>query len=961
MPDEDGVLIENPNAEWDARTGILIQNPDPDDAAAASRRYGVTISHSGVINYINMFGQLTDNSHKSHDPVSELYYAALRYARGVGNVAAYSNIASYQPAEQFLDGFPAITDWDDPIAYECQSNAILGIGDVYTHVDKNLPGNTRYRHREPSMPPEVAADDWIDVIRATNKVGQLERLGNLGESNSWSGRENSAYMAGLAYIANAGDLRPDMPGRQSLSTIWIDVLENQTLEDRRRNQYYLATKYGGFRVPADFDPYGVSEPLPLELWHTNGETLYPGPNQPLSSGDVSFQRPDNYFLAGNAAAMVESFNAAFARFLEVARGSTAAVAINSQRLESDSAAFQASFDTRDWSGSLAAYRFTDEGELEDSPAWDAARWLDELNETGVNSRNILTIGQFNHSGLATAGTQFRGNLTGAPDELTTDVVAYLRGSRANEISPSNPGGRFRARGSRLGGIINSDPQFAHRADFGYGQLRHAPEFAGTDAGNAYLAFRQSDAYRERPPVVVVGANDGMLHGFDATIEGPGGGRELFAYVPRGVYEHLHELADPDYEHRYYVDATPRIADAWFSDRGEWRTIVVGATGAGGNSVFALDITHPEEVGEQQVLWEFSPDDMGYTLFQPSVVALPTGRFGVVVTSGYTGSDQRDGRIWVLDPETGQELVSIVVPNSGRLGSPLLVDLTGDRVANRLYVGDTEGNLWRFDLTANGNSLSMAPPDTLGSPGNPRPLFIARDESGQRQPITAPLTSAFNMNRQHMVFFGTGSFRELQDLSDGELQTLYGIIDTGEEIGGRGALRQQSIIYQNSLYDFDVRAVSDHALGSNDQGWYLDLAYDGVLNGERVVERAIVREDRVIFTTLIPEMDDPCAGGGQSFIMELNAFTGGRLDYTVFDLNDDGDFDQRDMVQIDGEWVVVSGVSFQGFGIISRPGIISDVGAGRNERKVVADTSGQRATIGERGSMMRGRQSWEQLR
>ena len=45
------------------------------------------------------------------------------------------------------DGFPVITSWDDPLQYYCQNNAFLGIGDVYTHRDKNLKGNTLHRRR----------------------------------------------------------------------------------------------------------------------------------------------------------------------------------------------------------------------------------------------------------------------------------------------------------------------------------------------------------------------------------------------------------------------------------------------------------------------------------------------------------------------------------------------------------------------------------------------------------------------------------------------------------------------------------------------------------------------------------------------------------------------------------------------------------------------------------------------
>ena len=109
------------------------------------RRPCTPITNSGVINYLNKFGQLTTNNHKGYDPVSELYYTALRYLQNEGNVPEYTACRATPrvAAARAADGFPIITSWDDPIQYACQKNVFLGIGDVYTHRDKNLPGNTR--------------------------------------------------------------------------------------------------------------------------------------------------------------------------------------------------------------------------------------------------------------------------------------------------------------------------------------------------------------------------------------------------------------------------------------------------------------------------------------------------------------------------------------------------------------------------------------------------------------------------------------------------------------------------------------------------------------------------------------------------------------------------------------------------------------------------------------------------
>src|SRR5690606_32318800 len=145
-------------------TGILSTNPNPADATATQTAFGRTVSNSGVIHYLNKFGQLTNNQHKSNDPVGELYYAAFRYFRNLGNVAAYSTPSpAHNPSpdratiDKSLDGFPVITSWDDSIQYACQKNVILGIGDTNTHADRNLPGAT-VTNLEPAAPAEVVAD-----------------------------------------------------------------------------------------------------------------------------------------------------------------------------------------------------------------------------------------------------------------------------------------------------------------------------------------------------------------------------------------------------------------------------------------------------------------------------------------------------------------------------------------------------------------------------------------------------------------------------------------------------------------------------------------------------------------------------------------------------------------------------------------------------------------------------------
>lgn len=909
------------NPEWNANTGVMTTNPD-----GITTSLGRTISNSGVMNYLNKFGELnadgtlkTTGDFKSHDPVSELYYTALRYFKNQGNVAAYSSATpahnsnpSNTTLDRWHDNFPVITNWNDPIQYACQKNVILGIGDTNTHRDKNLPGNT-VTTDEPAVPTEVSSDTTINVVTATQKVAQLEGITiNTPFNNS---RRSSAYIAGLAYDANTKDLRSDYSGRQSVSTYWVDVREGQSLAGRTGNQYWLAAKYGGFKVPDNFgDPYERTAALEESWWRTNTDML--GNNYP---------RPDNFFVASDAANMVTSLKKAFAQISNEVQSTTASLATNSTRLETDTAVFQSRLDSRFWSGDLLARRIGSNGVVEENAAWNAAQSLDSQT-----TRHIFTItpdttpgasGEF----IASSGIDFTWNGLASSQKalltLPTDAgnvtgenrLAYLRGDRTHEITTEDRTKPFRQRGSRLGDIVNSDPQFIHNQDFGYSRLSWG---TNGSVGTAYTAFRASN--KNRTPMVVVGANDGMLHGFDARVgetAATNGGSELFAYVPNSVFGNLIDLTDPAYSHRYYVDGTPRVSDVYING---WKTMVVGTTGAGGKSVFALDVTDPSSMTASKVMWEFSHPDMGYTMGQPALVALPNEKFGVIVSSGYHDSPPANGKLWILDAADGSIIRQITLPTTGNLGSPLASDTDYDMVADRVYVADTQGNLWRIDLSGN-NPSNWGIPSSLGS----SPLFIAKDGSNNRQAITAPLSSAFNDKGEHMVLFGTGSFYRNGDneiSSNPPVDTFYGIIDGGELINGRNNLLKQVVLKEDTLENgLRVRATSKNPLTTED-GWYLDLGWlegpdaTGAM-GERVVAKATLRAGRVIFTTMTPSAD-PCAFGGTSFIMAMDLASGSRLNYVYFDTSGDGNLDEDDTTTIgDDENIPWSGISDADDGVI----------------------------------------------
>ncbi len=957
--------------EWEANTGVMTSNPD-----SITTSLGRPINNSGVINYLNKFGSLNNNSYKVYDPVSELYYTALRYFKNQGNVPTYSTPSPSHNAtpdtatlDRWHDNFPVLTSWEDPIQYACQKNIILGIGDTNTHADRNLPGGVSSTN-EPTPPTEVQNDTSVNVQTATLRVGELEGLGTLNaDTDTGLGgccNNNSAYIAGLAYDAHTKDIRPTTAGKQTVSTHWVDVQENSALRAKSTNQYWLAAKYGGFKVPDDYgDPYSGTVAIPEAAWWTTGDIL--------STGN---KRPDNFYVASDAAKMVASLKKAFVNIANEVQSTTASLATNSTRLGTDTAIFQSLLDSRRWSGDLLAKKVATNGVVASTASWSAADQLDALTSSEITSRKIFTNtpptqATANGPYISTTGSNFNwAGLTsaqrtlfskGGDSSLAESRLSFLRGDRTNEISIDNQNNPFRQRSSRMGDIVNSDPQLIHKQDFGYARL----SWNDGAVGEAYTTFRQSSAYQARKPLIVVGANDGMLHGFDASISDTpslNGGKELFAYVPNSVISNLTALTEPSYSHRYYVDGTPRVSDVWLGDATGWKTMVVGSTGAGGKSIFALDITNPGSMTSSNVMWEFHHPKMGYTIGQPALVALPNGKFAVIVSSGYHDTATTDGRIWILDAANGSIINEFTLPTTGGLGAPLAADTDYDLAADRIYIGDTLGNLWRVDLSKHNNgSLTVQTPNSLGS----SPLFIAKDAEGNRQAITAPLSSAFNDKKEHMVYFGTGSFYRNGDNevpATPKTDTFYGIIDGGALIDGRSSLLQQQILKEVSLSDGKTgRAVTQNTISATQKGWYMDLVWP-VSNGgpgpkgERVVARATLRNDRVIFTTLTPAAD-PCAFGGSSFIMAVSRGSGARLNYSYFDADGDGDIDSDDMASLDngGGDATLSGLSDPDNGVTK--GVAS-----LYKWLCFAGSSGAAPTcIPVSGSHTDGRKSWREVR
>jgi len=762
---------------------------------------------------------------------------------------------------------------------ECQQNFSILMTDGYWNGNNPTVGNTDI-------------DGGGNDTAFDGNASQSNDGGNYADSDSNT-------LADVAMRNYETDLRSDLANKVPKQAT-IDEAEHQ----------HLVTYTVGFGINGTLDP-ATTDPLSSGFsWPS------PTPNTDTTVDDLwhaAYNGRGTYLSAQNPVELQEALSAAITDISQ-RTGTTAAVALNTARLSTEAVVYLAQFNSNRWQGNLLAYPIIDldSGELANTPKWDAASRL--------NSRNFASrprvVFSYNDAPPVKDGVPFRwDNISiSMRDDLKTNALGgadldavgrarldYLRGDRSNE----GAGYFFRERLSLLGDIVNSGPVFVGAPTINWPDVAPFPQ--GPDA---YSEFKNGPA-KDRRKVVYVGANDGMLHAFDDAT-----GNELFAYVPgifnsTGIGEGLHYLTEPNYVHRFYVDQTPAVSDAFISTGGGtmWRTVLVDGLRSGGRGLFALDVTDPSQFNSETnagriVMWEFTSDDdpdLGYTFSRPFIGMANNGKWVAIFGNGYNDLGSGEASLYIVDLEGGIDgnwttgdywKISTRVgdpANRNGLATPALADIDGNGTIDRVYAGDLQGNMWVFDLTAgNPSQWDFA----YKSGATPVPLF----STPAGQPITAkpvlarhptqPDSASPSNSPNLMVFFGSGQYLVDADKTSTATQTYYGVWDQGD-----GQLTRANLIEQTFDSTFSVKVLSRNPINYDvDYGWYFDLAE----TGERSVTASIARADTVFFNSFVP-VDDPCSIGGFGYKYAVDMATGGSPLSPTFDTNGDGVINELDLV------------------------------------------------------------------
>ena len=474
------------------------------------------------------------------------------------------------------------------------------------------------------------------------------------------------------------------------------------------------------------------------------------------------------------------------------------------------------------------------------------------------------------------------------------LVNYLRGRTGNEDEASNPVADrlFRAREAVFGDLIEAKPSFMGKPKFSYADPGYA-DYAAAKADRLPLDATDNGS------TVYAGANDGMLHAFNAS-----SGQERWAFIPTPILPNLYKLADTAYgsNHVSFVNGSPFVADICVDNTGagrtcvtnateaDWKTILIGGLNGGGRGYYALDVTDPSA---PSLLWEFTnanDADLGYTYGNPIVTKRADGTWVVIFTSGYNNASgvsgnttQGDGKgyLYVLNANTGAK-ISKIATNVGSEGTPSglgkiaawVANLDKNNTSPYVYAGDLLGNLWRFDINNGGTS---------GNPGQVLKFAVLKDSAGTVQPITVQPELGQIVDKR-VVFVGTGKYLESSDLTTTQRQSIYAIKDDNATAtldnprNGTGANDMVEQTLSVNPNNSAVRVVSTPATvdWTQKRGWYVDLPAANTNEGsERVNVTIELALGILAVPTTVPASSD-CNPGGYGYINYFDYLTGGSI-------------------------------------------------------------------------------------
>uniref|UniRef100_A0A7V1EHC8 PilY1 beta-propeller domain-containing protein n=1 Tax=candidate division WOR-3 bacterium TaxID=2052148 RepID=A0A7V1EHC8_UNCW3 len=531
--------------------------------------------------------------------------------------------------------------------------------------------------------------------------------------------------------------------------------------------------------------------------------------------------------------------------------------------------------------------------------WDGGKWLWNNSPdqrvikafVDANKNGIVDIGEFKDFIPANAGT-FRPHLGVPTDQSADTVIRYVRGTDFTNLRSRTTNNKV----WKLGDIINSSATVVshpmERYDYLYGDV-------------TYQDFWNAESLRR--PVVYVGANDGMLHAFNAGYyrdivdpdpfkvgyQDPLGayslGQELWAYIPYNLLAHLKWLKNPHYCHVYYVDLTPYPTDVKIftpdaiHPQGWGTVLTVGMRLGGGeirtatdtlNSAYAfIDVSDPLNPNP---MWEFTHPNLKYTLTYPTAIKIanPIDTAWFMVTASgpinCAGESNQNARIYVLDISTGNIRRIFTVPDANSFVANIFgIDWDQDYSVDLIYFSDCFK-----DNTAPGGWGGKIYRIKTRKSTDPNDWVLSAVTENLKRPMIAEGNVTIDEFNRLWVYFGSGRFFSDVDEADTTTKQLFvGIKEDTVSTFTLASMYNVTNVWIDTSGDAHIGAVvksfeefMDDVYATN--GWYRYFAK----GGERSLTPALVFGGAVLFTTFVPT-GDICSYGGYGNLYAMFYRTG----------------------------------------------------------------------------------------